>query len=227
MIKENKTLIFVTGTSSGIGKELKLLLVKDNKFDFQVFHSRVRSKDFIDNNQNKHIFGDLENFSNMWLDSINFNNFSTIVYVNNAAIIDPINKFENISINDLKKSINVNLVANAELVHYLINQMQKKTKLIIYNISSGASSKPIEGWSAYCSTKSATKMMLDVISLENSNVLVHHHDPGMVDTNMQKKIRSTNKYKMKNVAFFREAKLTEPEDAAKKIVADVCQLLNF
>ena len=105
--------------------------------------------------------------------------------------------------------------------------MQKKTKLIIYNISSGASSKPIEGWSAYCSTKSATKMMLDVISLENSNVLVHHHDPGMVDTNMQKKIRSTNKYKMKNVAFFREAKLTEPEDAAKKIVADVCQLLNF
>tara|TARA_A100001011_G_C13971115_1_gene699317 strand:- start:17 stop:706 length:690 start_codon:yes stop_codon:yes gene_type:complete len=224
-IKE-KTLIIITGTSSGIGKELRLILSKDYKFDLQVFHSRTKNNEYIEDKKNKFFYGDLENFSSIWFDNYDLSKFTTIVFVNNASTIEPIDKFKNISIDSLNKSISINILATAKIAQCLINLKQKNAKLILFNISSGASTHPVDGWSSYCLTKSATKMMLDVISLENEEVLVAHHDPGIVDTNMQRKIRASNQNQMDNIEYFKTAELEETNEAAEKILNKINQIVS-
>ena len=225
MKTKEKTLILITGTSSGIGKEIRLILSKDYKFDLQVFHSRTKNSEYIEDSNNKFIFGDLENFSNNWFDDYDLSRFSTIVFVNNASTIEPIDKFHNISIDSLNKSISINTIATAQITQCLINLKQQNAKLIIFNISSGASTHPVDGWSSYCLTKSATKMMLDVINLENEEVTVFHHDPGIVDTNMQRKIRESSQNKMDNIKYFQTVKLIERNKAAEKILHKINQIL--
>jgi benzil reductase ((S)-benzoin forming) len=225
MKSKDKTLILVTGTSSGIGKELRLILYKDLKYDLKVFHSRTPSIEYIENENNKFLFGNIEDFSIDWFDDYDLSSFSTIVFVNNASTIEPINKFKNISIGSLNKSISVNILATAKITQCLLNLKQENTKLIIFNISSGANSKPIDGWSSYCLTKSATKIMLDVINLENENVLVVHHDPGLVNTNMQRKIRASAKYQMNDIEYFKNAELIKADIAAKKILVELGKII--
>ncbi len=224
---KNKKIILVTGTSSGIGKQIKSALIKDNRFEQQIFHSRICSNKCVDDNVNKYFFGNLEDFSGTWLDVFDFRSFSTIIFVNNASTIEPINKFKDISMDLLKKSIFVNTLAAGKISHYLMNHKKKHSKLIIFNISSGASSHPIDGWSSYCSTKAATKMMLDVINLENEDISVCHHDPGIVDTNMQQKIRSSNKKQMTNIEYFRKAKLVKAREAAKRILEEIDNMISI
>jgi benzil reductase ((S)-benzoin forming) len=227
MKSKDKTLILVTGTSSGIGKELRLILYKDLKYDLKVFHSRTPSNEYIENENNKFLFGNLEDFSNGWFDDYDLNSFSTIVFVNNASTIQPINKFKNISIGLLNKSISINILATAKIIQQLLNLKKENANLIIFNISSGASTNPIDGWSSYCLTKSATKMMLDVINLENEDVQVFHHDPGIVNTNMQRKIRESSKNQMNDIEYFKNVELTKADIAAKKILHELDTIMSM
>ena len=221
MTNSKKELIIVTGTSSGVGKSLKDLLIKKNLFDQQVFHSRVSSSEDQENERNKFITGDLENFSHRWYENIDLIEFSTIVFINNAAVIEPIGKFKNMSLELLQQSMAVNILSPTLLSQHLVNHKQNKANLIIFNISSGASSHPVDGWSAYCSTKSAIRMMLDVVCLENEEVSVYHHDPGIVDTKMQQKIRSSDKSQMSNIQYFKNAKLLSAKEAAERIIDQI------
>ena len=86
MKSKDKTLILVTGTSSGIGKELRLILYKDLKYDLKVFHSRTPSVEYIENENNKFLFGNIEDFSIDWFDDYDLSSFSTIVFVNNDSL---------------------------------------------------------------------------------------------------------------------------------------------
>ena len=67
------------------------------------------------------------------------------------------------------------------------------TKKLVLNISSGAANKPIECWSTYCATKSALDSLTEVIVKEkHKNLRALSIYPGVVDTNMQEKIRASN-----------------------------------
>jgi|MDTC01.2.fsa_nt_gb benzil reductase ((S)-benzoin forming) len=214
----NKTLIIITGTSSGIGSQLKSILTKDKKFETQVFHSRDISENYTDDITNKHIYGDLENYSNEWFSAIDLGRFSNIIFVNNAATIEPIDKFKNLSVSSLNKSLSINTLFTAKITQFLANKKNDNAKFLIFNISSGASLSPVDGWTAYCMTKAATKMMLDVIDLENKDISVVHYDPGIVDTNMQKTIRSSNKKSMKDLSYFKTVKLKNSSEVAGSII---------
>lgn len=222
----NKTLIIITGTSSGIGSQLKSILTKHKKFQTQVFHSRVISENYTDDIINKYIYGDLENFSSEWFNTIDIGKFSYIVFVNNAATIEPIDKFKNLSISSLNKSLSINTLFPAKITQFLANQKNNNAKLLVFNISSGASLNPVDGWSAYCMTKAATKMVFDVIDLENKDISVVHYDPGIVDTNMQKTIRSSDRKSMKDLNYFKSVKLKNPSEAATSIIRSIIEALS-
>jgi NAD(P)-dependent dehydrogenase (short-subunit alcohol dehydrogenase family) len=112
--------------------------------------------------------------------------------VNNGAIIDPISTFGNIDDTSLEKSTKINLIAPTLIISYCW-QYLAKNKGKILNILSGASTNPIEGWAAYCSTKAGLHMVNKQAHLEGlvSNIKSIGISPGMVDTNMQKKIRES------------------------------------
>jgi len=67
-------------------------------------------------------------------------------------------------------------------------------------------------------------MFLDVTHKESEGTIsVTHIDPGVVDTDMQKTIRSKSNKEMKNVQQFRDLNLSNnlksPQDAARDVLA--------
>ncbi len=85
---------------------------------------------------------------------------------------------------------------------FIKNKSNKKRNII--NISTGAATRPIEEMSLYCSSKSALNMLTKIIALENPSIKTMGISPGMIETNMQVKLRSNGT--LKNQSIYKEAK---------------------
>ena len=148
---------------------------------------------------------------------------SPLVFISNASIINPISRATELTYSGLEHSMRINCIAPLMVANLLtkISQEQGRT-LLVLNISSGAANRPIRGWQAYCSSKSAYKMGLDVLAAENSHVRAVHFDPGVMDTSMQKLIRTQNVEDMPEVEVFRsyqeKGSLKDPADVATELV---------
>ncbi len=217
--------IIITGVSSGLGKAFFDIL-KDKEYylicisrSFNVYQNKLVEKGNIEL-----IKFDLNNIDDLTLklnSSIILNkcDFDELIFINNAGIISPIGKVGNIDEKDIKKSIHINLLSPILITNYLSALcIKKKIEFKILNISTGAADKPFEGWSLYCSTKSAIKMFFNVIEKEKDNVVVVNIDPGALNTIMQEEIRNANKSYFPLVDYFRnlekEGKLKEPSQVA-------------
>ena len=95
----------------------------------------------------------------------------------------------------------------------------------IRTISSGAANGAYHGWSVYCSTKSAVDSMTKVIGVEQISAKNPVHAlasyPGVVDTDMQSKIRNSSSESFSNVERFIAMKenneLASPDSVAQLI----------
>jgi benzil reductase ((S)-benzoin forming) len=150
---------------------------------------------------------------------VNEYEFKKIVFINNASTIKPIGKIENFEFSDIVSAINANQVSSMLITKALL---KFNLELEVLNITSGAADNPIPGWSIYCTTKSANKMFFNVLENQYENVKVNHFDPGILDTNMQNNIRSSDISEFSKVEKFVEFKknnlLKNPEDVAKDII---------
>lgn len=147
-------------------------------------------------------------------------NASVLDVIINASVIEPIAAVGSLSGVQLDNAVKVNYISPLKLINQLVSYQQKHHfALNIFNITSGASSKAIDGWSLYCSTKAALRMFLDVTYAESiGGMNLTHIDPGVIDTDMQRTIRSKSEKEMKNVQQFRELnksnQLKTPHEAA-------------
>ena len=221
--------IIITGVSRGLGKAFFDIL-KDKEY-----YLICISRSFIDY-QNKLAESDNIELIKFDLNDINdltlkLNNaiilkkcdFDELIFINNAGVISSIGKVGNIDEKNIRKSININLVSPILISNYLSAFCSKnKIKFKIINISTGAADKPFEGWSIYCSTKSAAKMFFNVIEKENDNVVVANIDPGVLNTSMQKEIRNADKSYFPLVDYFKnlgeKGELKEPSQVALNIL---------
>ena len=75
------------------------------------------------------------------------------------------------------------------------------SELIIINISSGAALRPIHSWGTYCQSKAGIDMLTNIINEEHPEIRALSVYPGIVNTDMQLKIRSTNleEFPLKNL----------------------------
>lgn len=217
----------LTGTTRGLGKSLsKALSINDYAKDKKVFISR-QLHDFTVDPLIDYLSMDLSeeiiDFS-----SINLTEKTKwVIFINNASVIEPIAKALDISLKDVDAPINVNFKTPFRLAQYLALEAERiGARLLIINITTGAATRPIKGWLAYCTSKAAIKMAFDVLAEENENVDVIHYDPGVMDTDMQTIIRSTSKDKMPDVELFQsfkqDDKLTSPDEVAKRI----CEIIK-
>ena len=154
------------------------------------------------------------------------NNTTLITLINNAGDLGTVNTIENLAPININYTINVNLTAPLILSSIFIKlTKQWKCKKQIFNISSGAAINPYEGWSLYCSSKAGIDMMTKVISKEQKDlkngVSIVSIYPGIVDTDMQTKVRNTPKENFKSVQrfidFHKHGELLSPKDVANKI----------
>lgn len=213
-----KKTALITGSSKGIGKELSLLLLEKGYTVFGYSRTNsIRHKNFHFNQI------DLSSIQN--LESINFPKVEEgehVCLINNAGEIGEIDKFGNKKTNDIINEFNLNTVAPSILSNSFIRSYQDQSNHpIIINISSGAALRPIESWGTYCQSKAALDMLTKIINQEHNSIKAYSIYPGVVDTEMQKKIRDTDieKFALKDVfvEYFRNNELVDPKIISKKI----------
>jgi benzil reductase ((S)-benzoin forming) len=145
-----------------------------------------------------------------------------IVFINNAASIEPIKPVQRINKEELLQSLLINIYTPIILFNNI--QSRFSTNLIDYvNITSGAANKSIANWALYSSSKAYMDRFVEIMRVENSERRRFYSiDPGMVDTGMQQQIRQSDFPKVK---YFCEAKennsLRTPKEAAYNILKQI------
>ena len=114
------------------------------------------------------------------------------ILVNNAGIIEPIAKIEASDPDKWGRVVDVNLKGAYYCMHAAYPFMKEKGGLIV-NISSGAATSALEGWSHYCATKAALLSLTRCAHKEwgGQGIRVVGLSPGTVATNMQTVIKQS------------------------------------
>lgn len=226
--------ILITGTSSGLGRALFDILYKKPVYllcvsrRFLAYQKEIAAK----RNTLRLITCDLskpEMLARISLPTeIPFGRINELLFINNAAVVEPLGAIGALNEAKLLESIQVNMTSPIMLVNSLLS-IQRKTelKITILNISTGASQRPIVGWAMYCATKSGIGMFFDVLREQaqgNANIEVHSMDPGVLDTKMQRHIRRLTADIFPLKQYFldlkKHGKLLAPHAVARKILRE-------
>ncbi len=108
------------------------------------------------------------------------------VLVNNAAIVGPIGPFASNSPAAFAQTLQVNLLAPAELMRAAIPSMAASGGGVIINLSGGGATSPRPNFSAYATAKAALVRLSETIAVEyaSANIRVHCVAPGAMNTEM-------------------------------------------
>lgn len=218
---------YITGTGSGIGRALAQQMLNQN--DTKVIGiSRTKS---IDHANYLHISLDLSRIGS--IQKFRFEKLPSphkIILVNNAGTLGDVGYVGNMNDNLMIRAYNVNLVAPTVFMNRFMRFYRNvETEKIIINISSGAGSKEVDGWSVYCSSKAALNMATKTAVLEQKKLnskgsyKIFAIAPGNVDTPMQEEIRQSDIKDFSRVQDFHDYKenneLADPEITAKKLIS--------
>ncbi|MEP1932186.1 MAG: SDR family oxidoreductase [Roseibium sp.] len=115
------------------------------------------------------------------------------ILVNNAGVIDPISRIDESDPQEWGKAIDINVKGVYHGMRVAIPHMLKKGSGTIVNISSGAASGALEGWSAYCSSKAAALSLTKCGDKEfgEKGLRIVGLSPGTVATKMQVDIKAS------------------------------------
>ena len=138
------------------------------------------------------------------------------ILVNNAAIIGPIGRILDVSVEDWATNIDTNLTSAFHATQLALRGMVGRGGGTIVNISSGAAHRPQEGWSAYCAGKAGLAMLTRSVHLEygDQGIRIFGFAPGVVDTDMQVAIRASG---INPVSKLPRASLAPAHEPAKAI----------
>ncbi|TGB05350.1 (S)-benzoin forming benzil reductase [Halobacillus salinus] len=228
----------VTGDSRGLGEAVAKQLMEKNVNVIGV--SRNLNEDLKTHAEDRkveyhHIAADLTDHSQLEqavIDAIEiaFHEDTHYVYVvNNAGMIEPIDKVGDLDPEMTTKHIQLNLSAPILIVNRLLQEANRKgIHLSVINVTSGAAEKTIHGWSVYSSTKAAINSFTKTLALEqegNGHVILAF-SPGVMDTDMQQEIRSSSKEAFADVDKFKQLKEEGALRSPEEVAAVLMDLLN-
>ncbi len=114
------------------------------------------------------------------------------VLINNAGTIAPIGHLTRLDSDDLMPALAVN-VAGVHRMSVAALPLLRESKGVIINAGTGAATTPMEGWTAYCTSKAAMHMLTRMFDLELAADGVQSFFVGIppTDTAMQDAIRTS------------------------------------
>ena len=228
--------IIITGASRGFGQHVALnlaepgrrlhLISRSESADTaaQVIEHGAEAKTWsIDLSQTAELE---ETFSSV-LDAIETKETQFIGLINNAGTLHPIGPLGKYDTEEYRSHLELNYVSPAVLTHLFVKRFQKLpiTKRVLF-VGSGASQRPIHGWSHYCSSKAGVGMLARTIALEQDSmehkVETAVFNPGRIETDMQELLRTMDKEDFPLVDDFiasaKDGRNLPPEQVAEKMV---------
>ena len=115
------------------------------------------------------------------------------ILVNNAGVIEPISRLADSDPEEWAKAADINYKGVYFGLRAAIPVMEQQGSGVIVNISSGAATSALEGWSHYCSSKAAALSLTKCAHAEyaDKGIRVCGLSPGTVATDMQVSIKSS------------------------------------
>ncbi len=115
------------------------------------------------------------------------------ILVNNAGTIDPIARLADSDPDSWDNVVDINLKGVYHGIRAVLPGMEQQQSGIIINISSGAATNALEGWSHYCATKAGVLSLTRCVHKEyaHSGIRCIGLSPGTVATNMQVSIKDS------------------------------------
>jgi benzil reductase ((S)-benzoin forming) len=234
--------VIVTGASRGLGEAVAHQLLASAEMIHLIYVNRKENKklkeraaemnrplDFISAD-----FSGTERLAELMeriFEHIDTLHATGLYLINNAGIVDPVKPLSRCDETEILKNLQINLAAPMILTSTFIRiaeglPLEKR----VLTVTSGASKRAVYGWSAYCSSKAGVNLFTACASeeerqKENGAQLVAF-SPGIMDTDMQRRIRSADPDDFSQVDQFirykEEGELRPPE-----LVADALTRLLF
>ena len=143
-----------------------------------------------------------------------------------AATEEPLKDFPFISESEYHNAFSLNLNAPFFITQALVNNHRLNPKARVLFLTSRLSSSPERGSLIYCMTKSALEIFSTGLNKELSPLLISSSIiPGVVDTEMQARLRSANEHEFHHAAAYKllQPKLRSVEEIAIKIITHLCE----
>ena len=153
--------------------------------------------------------------------------WSEIVVIHNAGVLDPIGPAKNKRASALMANMNANFAgAILFLTQVQVAFEEHACRKVMVNISSGAALKGYPGWSLYCAAKAGVENYVRTVAAEQNGAehpwLAHNVDPDVMDTAMQETIRASSERDFPAVGYFIQrketGKLRAPADVAEVVI---------
>lgn len=150
--------------------------------------------------------------------------FARCVLVNNAGMVDPVSNSARLSdASAISAAMTLNVTSLMLLTGTVLSAiMAAGAECRILNISSGAGRNPMPGWGVYCASKAAVDMYTRVLAQEHPDVRAVSLAPGVIDTEMQHVIRSSDARDFPSLERFQSlhahGQLASPADTARLIL---------
>ncbi len=208
--------ILLTGAGRGIGAALTRLLVDRGAIVIAGIYGKVESPELLDGA--KTISLDVTSQEQVD-DAIAVVGERLDVVVNNAGVIAPIGHAANLPSDSLRHAFDVNVMGVHRMTAAAL-PLLKASGGVIVNAGTGAATTPMEGWTAYCSSKAAMHMLTRMFAMELENDGVRAVFIGIppTDTDMQGSIREAGLNPISKIA---KSDLVDPKVPAS-VMAWLC-----
>ena len=145
------------------------------------------------------------------------------LWVNNAAILTPIVFARDLSSADLARHLEINVIGCLLGAQVFLRHRAEEGTLI--NVSSGSALKGYAGWTAYCASKAALDRLSECLAEEEGGGFrVFSVAPGVIDTDMQRTIRSTPKERFPLLDSFLQLKADEAFNSTEYVAAEFLKI---
>lgn len=222
----SQKLAIVTGTSSGIGAALAERLLAEGWKVFGVARREVKRPE----SDYRHIQADLADpkvaggmIEPLLAAEFAFGVCDCLALVNNAAVPGQLRDYGRQDAAATFRNLAVNLAAPIALMDMVVRARPDGARLRIVNISSGLAYRARAGIAEYCASKAGLHLAGEVLADEaHADTAVFNYQPGIVDTEMQTRLRGESKEDFRSVGIFEamhdEGRLARPDAVLEPIV---------
>ncbi|WP_421717027.1 SDR family NAD(P)-dependent oxidoreductase [Arcobacter arenosus] len=204
--------ILITGCSSGLGLALTNYYLDKEYIVYGISRTKpnIEDKNFI---FKKYDLSKIELINQELTAFLSQVKEFEVVYLN-AGMLGGIKILKDLSCDEIKEVLDLNVFANKELLN-ILSPMQINT---IIGISSGASVKGSKGWGAYSLSKASLNMLLSLYSKEMLDTKILAVAPGVIETPMTDVIRfDVDDNIFTSAKVLKEGEIQQPLDAAARL----------